>query len=443
MLTRIKQVFAALKEKKSKKEAINFFVKEVQKLLISSDVEIKTVIELTSKLRERLEQELLPGVDYVLVAKKVLADLLLELVGKEGGKLNLEQRPTFILLIGLYGHGKTTTAAKLARYLRSRGLKVACVCLDTQRPAAYEQLRQLSEKAGADFYGDTSARSSLEILDRVLPQLRRYDAVIFDSAGRDDLNEELVQELRKLKERLQPQEILLVLDAATGRVARRLAERFAAEVGITGIILTKMDSSAKAGGALAACAASGAKIKFIGTGEHLEDFEPFNPKEYIKRVVGIADLDGLYRQVEAVLRRLKDEEQLLEEAAERMLTGKMTLLDFYLYLKSITKESPLDKLLCFVPGAEEQVLGIAKDKIKKYLIICSSLRRSELLDPSKLLKNRKRLLKVAIGAGVREEDVLQLIQDYNRVRVQVLQLLKNRELRARGPLGRVLGKLLR
>jgi signal recognition particle subunit SRP54 len=449
MISKLRDAFKIFREKKSKEEAIKQFIKELQKTLISADVDIKTVISISEKVKKKIEQEYIPGIDVELLAKKVVLETLMELLGSAGGKLRLDssRKPNYILLVGLYGHGKTTTAAKLAVHLRSQGYRIACLGLDVHRPAAFQQLRQLCEKVGIPVYGSESEKDPGAIIQRYEPELKKYDVVIVDTAGRDDVSDELLQEIERIYSTLQPIEVLLVIDAAIGRVAGRISRAFSERLPITGIVLTKMDSSARAGGALVAASVTGAPVKFIGTGEHLEDLEPFDPRSYLQRVLGLGDIQGLIQQINSMIRKLKKEELDLEESAMRILQGKMLLKDFYLYLRSMVSESPFERLASFIPlpglDSEERILGLTKERLKRYLVILQSFRESELLDHRRVLRNRARLKKIAIGSGTSEEEVLQLLKDFERMRSQMLALLRNRELRVRGPYGRILGRYLR
>lgn len=435
MLRKIKEIFSVFDKEKNTKKALDQFLKELQKILISSDVEIKTVIEISNKIREKFKEEYIPGANVEIVVKKILLDVLGEILGPEGSYIiKPKTKPCFILMVGLYGHGKTTTTAKMARYLTNKGYKVACLELDTQRPGAYQQLSQLCAKAGIEIFGDPNEKDPLKIYEKFKDRLKDYSIVVVDTSGRDDISDDLVEEISRINKALAPQETFLVIDAAIGRVAKRMSEKFKDLLNITGVIVTKFDSTAKGGGALVAANSTKAPVVFIGTGERLEDFEEFDKKKFLQRLLGLGDIDSLYKQFEKIVQDLRTEEQEFEEAANRMFSGKMRLKDFYLLLRSMTQQSSIDKLFSFLPSfgiKQDNVLGLATEKINKYLIILQSLRKSELEDHRKILRKRERILEIAIGSGTTEEDVKSLITDFNRIKNQTKALLSNRELRTK------------
>ncbi len=245
---------------------------DIKASLIAGDVDFKLANQICEQIKNRALKEK-PA--KTLTAREhtinIVYEELTKFLGEKAEEINLDKKPTKILLVGLFGSGKTTTAAKLAKLYKKRGLKVCLVQTDTWRPAAYEQLKQLAEKVHVPFYGIKDEKDPIKIIKKFEPDFSRFHAVIIDSAGRDALNDELIAEIKKLKDILKPEESLLVISGDIGQAAQRQAEAFKEAANISGVIVTKLDGTAKGGGALTACATTGAKTKFIGTGEHIED----------------------------------------------------------------------------------------------------------------------------------------------------------------------------
>ncbi|WP_457619911.1 signal recognition particle protein Srp54 [Methanopyrus sp.] len=417
-------------------------VRDVQRALLEADVDVKLVLELSKRIEKRaLEEEPPAGVpkrDYLL---RIVYEELVELLGgeeTEGLDIDLSRDVNVIMLVGLYGMGKTTTAAKLARYLQRKGYRVGLVGADPYRPAAGEQLRQLAEEVDAPVHVE-DVDDAVEMAVKGVEALKdECDVVIVDTAGRDRLSEDLIDELREMAERIEPHEVLLVLDATVGQKAGDHAEAFHEAVRLTGVVVTKLDTAAKGGGALSAVARTGAPIKFVGTGERVDDLEEFNPKSFVARLLGIGDIDELLRRTEEMLEE--------EEKAEDVLEGEFTLKDLYEQLEALSKMGPVDKLLQYVPGMGggrnvRKISQITEERLKKYRVIMDSMTEKELENPEIL--NKSRIRRIAIGSGTSERDVIELLNHYRMMKDVIEDIQSGRIPRIGGELGRVIRNVLR
>lgn len=396
MLERLKRAF----EKLTRDADFEGAIKELQRALIAADVDLEIVMELTKKLREEYRSaKIPPGISKKDYITRCLYDELIRILGP---KRDFPVVPQRIMLVGLFGSGKTTTAAKLGRWLSKRGLSVLLVAADTHRPAAYDQLFQLAEKAGLKFYGKKGG-DPVEIVEEALKE--RADVYIVDTAGRSALDEELMKELKRIKEVLIPEKTLLVVPADMGSVAGREAEAFQKSVGIDGAIITKMDSSGKGGGALTACAKAGVPVYFIGTGEHIQDFEPFDARRFLGRVLGVPD-------IEALMERMKETDA--GALAKDILEGPFDINAFYKQLKATTQMGPLDKIFSMLGiSPPKEVIEEAQKKFKKYDAIYKSMTNYERAHPE-VLKDPSRIRRIARGSGTSEADVRAFLRDYWR-----------------------------
>src|SRR3989344_5651053 len=270
------------------KETVKEAVKEIQRALISSDVEVSLVLDLSKKIEENAFKDLPAKMSRREFIIKTVYDELAKVLG--GEKTLTPENPKRILLIGLYGQGKTSSTGKLGKYYSKRGKKVGVIAADVFRPAAFEQLKQLSEKAHLEFYGNAKEKKAEKIVEEGLKQLKNCDLIIVDSAGRSALDKDLVEEIKKVNKAFKPDFTILVLSADLGQLAKRQSIAFNEAIGVNGILLTKTDGSAKGGGALTACAITKSPVYFIGTGEKLEDLQEFNAQRYLSRIMGYGDL---------------------------------------------------------------------------------------------------------------------------------------------------------
>jgi signal recognition particle subunit SRP54 len=400
-------------------------VRDIQRALLQADVNVQLALELTQRVRRRATQEKPPaGASMRDFLVRIIYDEIRGILGKERP---FELRPKKILLAGLFGQGKTTTAGKLARYFQKRGVRVGLVAADVHRPAAIDQLEQLAKKVGAEFYADRSEKRAETIVRDALAKFPAHLAVIVDTAGRSGIDPELIAELQRVRTALEPEETFLVLDAAMGQTAGRSAEAFHKAVGLTGVILTKLDGSAKGGGALSAVAVSGAPIVFIGTGEHLDELEHFEPTRFVSRLLGMGDIQTLLERFEELSNK-----EAAEKAAKNLMTGRFTLRDMRTQLASLGEMGPFSKLMSMMPGLgaakiDEKQMDATQVRLKQFRTILDSMTGDELDDPQVIKADR--VHRIARGSGSRTQEVRALLKHYETTRKAAHGLASNRRLR--------------
>lgn len=389
-------------------------VKDLQRALLRADVDVELVSDITDTIQERALERDAPGAisrqEHIV---KIVYEELVAFVGEEE-ELDLSHDSNKIMLVGLFGAGKTTTAGKLAHYYHQRNDEVAVVQTDTWRPAAYDQLEQLAEEAGVDFYGDETADDPVAVWRQYEEQLEQYDLVIADTAGRDALNDELVEELDRLDDAVDAHEKLLVMPADIGQSAERQAEQFRETSGVTGVVITKMDGTAKGGGALTACAAAAAPVKFIGVGEKQRDLERFRPEGFIGRLLGRGDIEALLERAEQAI----DEEQA-EDLGKRFLKGEFNLVDLYEQMEAMQQMGSLGKIMEMVPGFSqlempEEALDVQEEKMADWRVLMDSMTQEELEDPDCI--DASRIDRIAAGAGLEPKDVRSLLKQYRQAK---------------------------
>jgi len=400
-------------------------IREIQRALLMADVDVKLVLELSRKIEKRVfEEEPPPGFTRRDIALKVVYEELLELLGgTRTPTITPSKLPYVIMLVGIQGSGKTTTAAKLAYFYKKKGYSVGLICADNYRPAALEQLRQLGKRIDVEVYGDPTL-NPVEIVKKGLEYFRKEgrQIVIIDTAGRHKEERGLLEEMRKLAETIEPDEIMMVIDATIGKQAGPQAAAFNRVAPIGSIFLSKLDGSAKGGGAIAAIVATNATIKFIGTGEDISEIEIFNPQSFINRLLGLGDLQYLVKKIEEA--RISEKVKL-----ERIASGKITLLDFKEMLESMHSFGSLGKFLESLPGfrrVDKKVISTSEEKIGRWRAILNSMTREELLNPSIIDRSRSR--RIAKGAGVTLKDVKDLLKSYNQMK-KIQRALSKREFR--------------
>jgi signal recognition particle subunit FFH/SRP54 (srp54) len=402
--------------------------REIQRTLLKADVPLDLVKTFTENAVRRIREEKppagIPPREYLIY---ILYDELVKLLGGEQpAEFKPTKKPHVILLLGVEGSGKTTTAAKLAKYLIKRGYKVGLVETDTIRPAAFDQLRQLAEKIGVPFYGERDGRDAVEIAKRGVQNFKNLDVVIVDTAGRHRNEEALLHEVKAIHDAVKPDEVMLVIDATVGKLAAAQAEAFMKYLPIHSVVITKMDSTARGGGALAAVAKTGARVKLIGVGEDVDELELFNPKKFVARVLGMGDLDALVEKIKAVF----EEEEVLQEIE----SGKLDLLTFKKQIDGLLKLGPLSKVFQLLPGGmaakiSEEQIELSQKNLKKWKAILSSMTTEELRNPEIL--NASRIRRIALGAGVSPRDVREMLRVYENLK-KMSKTLK-RQLRMRMP----------
>ncbi len=388
------------------KQAVEELVQDIQRALLSADVDVDLVFQLSEQIKGKALQEKLPaGLTRKEHVIKVVYEELANILGKD--KAAIELKPKKVLLLGLFGSGKTSTAAKLARFYQKRGLKPALVCCDVVRPAAYEQLQQLADKIDVPFYGEKGEKNSSKLLKNAISKVKA-DVLIVDSSGRNALDKELINEIKSLSALLNPDEKILVIPADIGQAAKAQANAFHNALGITDVIVTKLDATAKGGGALTACYETGAKVKFITVGETAEDLEIYDPQKFVARLIGFPDLETLLEKARTALD---------EKKAEKIMKGDFDLEDFYSQVEGMQKMGPLSGIMDMMglgKMAGKTNLDVQEQKMKKWKYILQSMTKEEKVNPEVI--NSSRISRIAKGSGCGESDIRELISNYNKVK---------------------------
>jgi len=402
---------------------VNELVKDIQRALLQSDVNVKLVFELTQKIKDRILKEETPG---ALTKREHLVNIVYEeltqFLGGEKAELKLPgKRPDKIMLIGLFGSGKTTHCGKLAKYLMKRGKKVALLGLDVYRPAAMDQLLQVGKPLNVPVFVLKGEKDPIKIYKHFEPEFKKFDVIIIDTAGRDALSQDLIDELKRVHDLAQPDESLLIISADIGQAAQAQAKAFHEAGTITGVIVTKMDGTAKGGGALSACAVTGAPITFIGVGEKVDDLEPFNPKGFVGRLLGMGDLEALLEKAKEAIT-----EEEAKDIEKKLLKGDFNLLDLYNQMEAMSKMGPLGKVLEMVPGLSQislpkEALQVQEGKLKKWKIAMNSMTKIELEDPETI--DAQRIERISKGSGVSTSDIRDMIKQYKQSK-KLVKMLK-------------------
>ncbi len=410
------------------KDTIKEVTKDIQRALLKADVNVKLVLKLTNTVQERALNEKPPAgmtnQDYII---RIIYDELLKILGEN---VNFEMKPQTIMLVGLYGNGKTTTAGKLAKLFIKKGFSAGLIAADVHRPGAYEQLYSISKDINSKFYGEKGEKNALKIVKNGIKELDTKIKII-DTSGRDSLDEELINEVKEIKEKINPDNVLFVIDATLGQQAGPQAEALNNAVNINGVIITKMDGTGKAGGALSAVAEIKSPVYFIGTGEHMDDLEIFNPKKFLSRLLGMGDIDAL---MEAVKETNITEEEA-EASLEKLMSGKFNLMDMYDVWEKFSKPGLLKKIFGSLPMAklpggnkiDESQIDRADEKLKLYRVILDSMTYDELENPD--LLNAKRIKRVSIGSGKEESNVRELLKEYRAMKNNLKMMKGNRNFR--------------
>ena len=389
--------------------AVEELVKDLQRALLQSDVNVKLVMGLSNAIKKRsLEEELPKGVNVREHVLRIVYQELVNLMG-DGGEVTLGAQT--ILMAGLQGSGKTTTTAKLARYFQRKGLRVGVICADTFRPGAYEQISTLCSKINIPCFGDPKEKDALKLVREGLPSMSGLEVVIIDTQGRHALENDLIQEIIDINTISKATHRWLVIDAALGQQASEQARRFHEAIAIDGVIITKMDGTAKGGGALSAVSETKSGIVFIGSGETIDDLERFDPDGFISRLLGMGDLKALVERAEETIASGDID-------VNAMMRGKFTLRDMYKQLESLNKMGPLKQIMSMLPlgnmQVPEGVYDVTSTKMNRYRIIMDSMTGAELDDPT--LISSSRIQRVAHGAGAAPEEVRELIKYYKMMK---------------------------
>jgi signal recognition particle subunit SRP54 len=395
--------------RKLTEKQVNDVLREIRTALLEADVDYDVVKAFLKRVRERvltedLKKNISPADSIVLTVYEELTNIL-------GGE-KADIKKGVVLFVGLQGTGKTTTIGKLANFLKSKGFKVAVASTDVRRPAAMLQLERLAEKVGVPYYSfDETSPVSIAVKAKERALREGMDYLLLDTAGRLHVDEELMLELKQVKEKVNPSEVLYVADAMQGQEALRVAKVFHESVSLTGVILTKMDGDARGGVALSVKSAIGVPIKFVGVGEKIEDLEAFYPDRVAQRILGLGDIQSLAEKVQQVIP--EDEAQVL---ATKIMRGEFDLEDMLKQIRFIKNMGPLDKLLGMLPGIGAQLKNVKIDekKFKKTEAIILSMTKEERKNPK--IINMSRKVRIAKGSGTSVGDVNKVLKEYEEMK---------------------------
>ncbi len=405
---------------------INELIQDIQRALLSADVNVNLVFELTERIKERALKEKPPkNISQKEFLIKIVYEELTNFLGKEKSEIKiLKKKPFIIMMVGLFGSGKTTSIGKLASYYKKRNHKIATLALDIHRPAAIDQLEQISKQVGVKCFSDRKEIDPVKIYKKFEKEYKNYDILIVDTAGRDALSQELIKELEKLYNLIKPDENLLVISADIGQASQTQAETFHKTANITGIIVTKMDGTAKAGGALTGCAVTGAKIKFIGIGEKINDLEIFNPPGFVSRLLGMGDLEALLEKAQEAI-----SEEQAQDLGKKFLKGEFNLIDLYEQMEAMKKMGPISKIVEMIPGFSQlklpkDMLQVQEGKLKHWRVVMDSMTREELENPE--IITAERIKRISSGSGVPSSEIRELLKQYRQAK-KLMKMMKGKD----------------
>lgn len=407
----LRKIFRApLVDEKTVKE----LVRSIQRALLQADVNVQLVLEISKRIEERsLKEKVPPGISRREHVTKVVYEELTRFLGEKPASLKIEPgKQKVVMLVGIQGSGKTTAAAKLARYLQKRGVNSALVCADTYRPGAYAQMKQLADRINVPMYGNLKEKNPVKIVLEGLKQFKDREVVFIDTAGRHKEEKGLIEEMKRLEKTIKPDESMLVIDGTIGQQATVQAKAFNEATPIGSILVAKLDGSARGGGALSAVAATGAPIKFISTGEKVGDLEAFVPSRFVGRLLGIGDLETLIEKVREA------EVKIPEKKMRAFLSGKFSLSDMYEQFEAMQKMGPFKRLLKMIPGmgyeVPDEMLDMAEDRLKKWRVMIQSMTPEERDNPK--IFNASRIHRVARGSGTTVKDVKELLKQFSTMK---------------------------
>ena len=411
------------KAKKLDEKTVNEALKDIRRALLEADVNIEVVQQFLNDIKEKLVgQEVIKGLDAGETVIKLIYDELLKILGEESSLEKSEKPPTVIMLVGLQGTGKTTTAGKLAKWLKSKGFQVGVASTDVRRPAAGRQLCTLAESINIPCFIDENEKDAVKLTEKLIKEAQNsgLSYLILDTAGRLHIDEELMDELVEIKEKVNPTEILYVADAMQGQDAINTARVYHDKVGLTGVILTKLDGDAKGGIALSVRKVLGVPIKFIGVGEKIEDFEPFYPDRIAQRILGLGDIQSLIEKMEKAI-----DEDKAQEMAKRVMNAEFTLEDLREQLRMIRNLGPLEKVLKMIPGIGSKIkdLKVDEKQLIKIEAIINSMTPEERQNPHIINGSRKR--RIARGSGTTIMDVNKVLKQYKEMKKLMKKMKKS------------------
>ncbi|MHA2231158.1 MAG: signal recognition particle receptor subunit alpha [Candidatus Hodarchaeales archaeon] len=405
------------------KQLIHEIVVDLQRALLTADVEVDLALEMTQRVEERaLKDEVAPGVSRRDYAIKVIYDEITHLLGRRHQPLLLDPgKQNVLLMVGIQGSGKTTTIGKLTRYYQKRGFKMGVIAGDTFRPGAFDQLSQLIEPLQVPVFGEPNEKKSLKVVTRGIKHFQKdksTNLILVDTAGRHKEESSLLKEMRQIADKTKPTEIILVIDGTIGQVARKQAQAFHTATDIGSIIITKLDGSAKGGGAISAVAATGAKIRFMGDGERIEDFREFDPNRFVSEILGMGDIQSIVERVTDAGLLVDDDELMLA-----FKKGKITLRHLKMQMDQMGNVGSLGKLLGMLPGLGQNLPAgfetMGKENIRKFQAIFAAMTDEELDTPRVL--NASRRERIARGSGTTLEDIRLLLKQYKMTQSMLKQ----------------------
>jgi signal recognition particle subunit SRP54 len=406
-------------------ELVKELVKDIQRALLQADVDVNLVMQITDRVQKQALDESLPrGVSRREHIVRVVWDSLSYFLGEKAIPLTINPgKPNLVMMVGIQGSGKTTTVGKLARYYQKRGIKTGVICADNFRLGAYAQLKQLAEKSNVPFYGDETEKSAVKLAKKGYQEMvnNGVELILLDTAGRHREETGLIKEMQEIAKAVSPQEIILVVDGTLGQQAGVQASAFKNATDIGSIIVTKLDGSAKGGGALSAVAATQAPIKFIGVGEGIDAIEPFNPTKFAGRLLGMSDIKGLIEKVREAQVEIDD------DAAMRLMKGQFSLTDMMAQLKQLKKMGPIGKVMEMLGlkyKLPDNVAELQEENLKRFEVIMNSMTREELDDPKAIKSSRVR--RVALGSGTQPSDVKELLKQYEQMKKMLKAFGKSR-----------------
>jgi signal recognition particle subunit SRP54 len=413
---------------------INSLCKDVQRALLQSDVNVKLVLEITNRIRDRaINEEPVKGLtrkDHIIT---ILYGELATLLGYSGQTIkNIDKsqnpeeriinfepnRQSTVLMLGIQGSGKTTVTAKVARWLLKHGYSVGVIGADTWRPGALTQLRMNCSRINVEVYGDETNTNAIDIVKKGLKhfKIQNIDVIIIDTAGRHKEESSLLEEMREMRNEIHPDLVLLVIDGTIGQQAFNQAKAFHEAAVVGGIIVTKLDGTAKGGGVLSASAVTGAKVMFVGTGERIDDLEVFSPTSFVGRILGMGDIKAILEMARGL------ELQADENQARRLLSGKMTIEDFYAQMENVGRmgiRNVIDNLPGMSGMVKEDQLDALEVKMEKWRFIIQSMTKDEKKNPE--IVNESRRKRIARGSGLTEHEVKELVKQYNNSKTLMKQ----------------------
>lgn len=422
---KLESIFKRLKGKGLlKEEDVDIALKEIRLALLEADVNFKVVKDFIEKVKEKaigkeVLESLTPGQQVI----KIVNEELCELLGKTNKKIQLSPNPpTIIMMVGLHGSGKTTTAAKLARLLKKEGRRPILVAADLQRPAAIDQLITLGAQIEVPVFNSKEYRDPVSLCNDAVKKAKSdaRDVVIIDTAGRLHIDESLMEQLRRIKETVLPKEVILVVDAMTGQDAVNIAKNFEEQIGIDGIILTKMDGDARGGAAISIVSVTAKPIKFIGTGEKIEMLEPFYPERVASRILGMGDVLSLIEQAQKTF-----DQKEAEKLQKAILDESFTFDHLKEQLAKMRSMGPLENLINMIPGLNKvKNLNIDEKELVKVEAIINSMTKKEKKDHT--IINGSRRKRIAIGSGTTVTDVNRVIKQYIEIK-KMLKMFKGKK----------------